>query len=484
MSSSSTSGTSGRSSRTIGSAFALRLGLWYAALFIVSTVALAAATYVLVARTLAAQDHGVLESMLARYATEYERSGLTGLQELIQADAGQGRHERLLVRVVNDRTEVVYFATPPGLGVFDLSLLDAPALTRAGFATIDRLPGGAVLEVGTVALRNGVHVQVGRSSDIRDELLARFRARGLQVLALIVVAAVVGGFLLTRAALAPLRGLEATVRSILQTGQFDARVPLTGHPGDPLDALGARVNEMLERIQTLVGGMRAALDNVAHDLRTPLTRFRNVAEAALVAGDADAAREGLAHALDEAGRVSATLTTLMDISEAETGTMTLVKEPVSVRAVVEEAVELYADEADDKGIALRSDVPGDLHVIGDHTRLRQVFANLIENAVKFTERGGRIDIAARAAGGFVTVNVSDTGIGIAPDQLPHVWDRLYRADTSRTTRGLGLGLSLVKAVVEAHGGHVDVSAVPRQGSVFTVTLPLADATASSPHSTR
>jgi signal transduction histidine kinase len=467
---------SSKANRTLGSAFALRLGLWYAGLFIVSAVTLAGATYVLLARALAAQDHGVLESMLSRYAVEYERTGLAGLQELIQADAAQGRHERLLVRVVNDRTEVVYFATPPGWAAFDLSLLDAPALATAGFGTIDRLPGGAVLEVGTVPLPNGVHVQVGRSSDVRDELLARFRARGLQVLALIAIAAVAGGFLLTRAALAPLRALEATVRSILQTGQLDARVAVTRHSRDPLDELGARVNEMLERIEKLVGGMRATLDNVAHDLRTPLTRFRNVAEAALVAGDADAAREALAHALEEAGRVSATLTALMDISEAETGTMALVREPVTVSAVVEEAVALYADEAEDKGIALRSVVPDDLRVLGDHTRLRQVFANLVENAVKYTERGGRIDIDASAAGGFATVTVSDTGIGIEPEHLPHVWDRLYRADASRAARGLGLGLSLVKAVVEAHGGHVRVSAVPRQGSVFAVSLPAANPT--------
>ena len=170
------------------------------------------------------------------------------------------------------------------------------------------------------------------------------------------------------------------MRSILQTGQFDARAPIR-HSRDPLDELGARVNEMLGRIQSLVLGMRGALDNVAHDLRTPLTRFRNVAETALVAGDADAARDGLAHALEEADRVSATLTALMDISEAETGTMALTRESVGLAGVVDEALSLYADEADDKAIAIRSNVPGDLHVIGDRTRLRQVLANLIENAV-------------------------------------------------------------------------------------------------------
>ncbi len=463
---------SSNSNRSIGRAFALRLGLWYAGLFIVSAVALSAATYVLLARALAAQDHDVLQSMLSRYAIEYQRSGLAGLQRVIAADAGQGRHEGLLVRVVDARTEAVYFAAPPGWGAFDLSALDAPSFRASGWATLGGLPDGAVLEVGSVVLPNRVMVQVGRSSHVRDELLGRFRSRGLEILALIVVAAVAGGFLLTRAALAPLRALEGTVRSILQTGQFDARVPIR-NSHDPLDELGARVNEMLERIQSLVGGMRGAIDNVAHDLRTPLTRFRNVAEAALLTSDPERAREGLAQALEEADRVNATLTALMDISQAETGTMALVRQPVRLGQVVDEAIALYADEADDRSIALASTVPDDLRVDADHTRLRQVLANLIENAVKYTDPDGRIDISAGAGDGFVTLHVRDTGIGIAAEHLPHVWDRLYRADPSRTTRGLGLGLSLIKAVVEAHGGRVAVTSAPGQGSTFTVMLPIA-----------
>jgi signal transduction histidine kinase len=463
---------SSRWNESIGRAFALRLGLWYAGLFVASAVALSVATYALLGRALAAQDHDALASMLARYVVEYQRDGLNGLQTAITADARQGRHERLLVRVMNQRTEIVYFTAPPGWGAFDLSWLDRPVARRSGWATIDSTADGAVFEVGTAMLSGGVMVQVGRSSHVRDELLANFRARGLQVLALIALAAVAGGFLITRAGLAPLRALESTVRAILRTGQLDARVPLR-HSSDPLDELGARVNEMLGRIQALVVGMRGALDNVAHDLRTPLTRFRNVAESALLAGNPERMREGLAHALEEADRVSATLTALMDISEAETGTMILGREPVHVASVVDEAVSLYADEAEDKAITLQSHVAGDIQVVGDRTRLRQVFANLIENAVKYTERGGRVDIDARATRDEVSLTIRDTGIGIDPADVPHVWDRLYRGDASRTTRGLGLGLSLVKAVVVAHGGRVDVASVPGQGSTFTVVLPAA-----------
>jgi signal transduction histidine kinase len=461
---------SSRWSRALGRAFALRVGLWYAALFAFSTAAVAVVTYALLARALASQDHDVLASMLDRYSLEYQRAGLVGLQNLIDSDAGEGRHERLLVRVINSGTQVIYFAEPPGWGLFDLSSLDDATALREGWTTIDHPPDGSMLEVGSVQLTDGVVVQVGRSSHVRDDLLLRFRQRALEVLAVVVLVGVGGGMLLTHFALTPLRALEATVRGILTTGRLDARVE-TRNTSDPLDELGGLVNQMLSRIQTLVGGMRGALDNVAHDLRTPLTRLRAVAEAALIDDDPVKMRDGLARALEEAERVNATLTALMDISEAETGTMSLQRVAVRVAALIGEAEDLYADEAEDKGIALTVDVPPDLQLVCDRTRCRQVLANLIENAVKYTERGGQIAIAARSEGGDVVITVRDTGRGVAPSDLPFIWDRLYRGDASRASRGVGLGLSLVKAIVEAHGGRVSVSSQPGHGSAFTVAFP-------------
>jgi signal transduction histidine kinase len=460
---------SSRWGESIRHTFAWRLGLWYAALFVASAAALALVTYLLLARALGAQDHEVLQSMLARYATEYTRSGLVGLRRLLQVDANEGRHERLMVRVTDGRAELIYLATPPGWASFDVSELPKSGTTP--WQSIPDPAGDAVLELGSVQLPYGVTIQVGRSSHVRDELLRRFRERGLQVGALIVLVAAVGGVLLTTAALRPLRGLDATLRGILRTGRLDARVPTRG-TDDPLDELGTLVNEMLGRIHTLVGGMRGALDNVAHDLRTPLTRFRNVAEAAVVSDDPAALRDGLARALEEADRVNATLTALMDISQAETGTMQLAYKWVSLAEVVEQAVALFVDEAEDKRLELHVTVPSDLQVEADPTRLRQVLANLIENAVKYTPNGGRITITGAREGDETVVTVSDSGIGIGAEHLPFIWDRLYRADASRSARGLGLGLSLVKAIVEAHRGSVAVTSVPGEGSRFTFRLPI------------
>jgi signal transduction histidine kinase len=331
------------------------------------------------------------------------------------------------------------------------------------------------IETASRRLADGTLVQVGKSTEARADLLARFRAALGIVTLLIVVTALTGGWIATQSAMSPIRRLTSAVNQIIRTGRTDTRVPLAG-TGDALDELTSLFNTMLDKIEGLVTAMRGALDNVSHDLRTPLTRLRGTAEMALAAPpDAERCRDALAETIEEADRVLVMLTTLMDISEAESGVMKLDRAPVALVEIVERAVDLYRDVADAKGVTLAAagGGAGGPTVTADRTRLEQVAANLIDNAIKYTTRGGRVEVEVGRDGGAAWLRVRDTGPGITPDELPRIWERLFRGDSSRAERGLGLGLSLVKAIVETHGGEVSVESEPGRGSTFIVTLPEA-----------
>jgi signal transduction histidine kinase len=302
--------------------------------------------------------------------------------------------------------------------------------------------------------------------------LARFRAAlGLVTLSIIVIA-LTGGWLVTQSALRPIRQLTMAVQRVIATGQTDERVPVGPHD-DEIDGLTRLFNEMLDKIEGLVRGMRGALDNVSHDLRTPLTRLRGAAEMALAGQpDLDRYREALADCVEETDRVLVMLNTLMDISEAESGAMPLNREPVRLSDVVARAVDLYRDVADAKGVSITVAVRDDVVVSADRVRLEQVAANLLDNAVKYAPRGGQVFVEVESEGRRALLRIRDTGVGVSPTEIPHIWDRLFRGDLSRAERGLGLGLSLVKAVVEAHGGSVSVTSELGHGSTFTVALPI------------
>ena len=462
--------SSNRRPRLFGT-LGFRLTAWYTVVFIVSAAAVFGLAYLLLASSLRQRDREAVHLKLEELVSRFESAGLAGLTAALESRPRLPRAKPFFLRLATPHGDTLFLELPDQWAEFDLRALEAPRTPSGqGWTTVPARDDESLLELESARLPDGSLLQVGRSTEDRDTVLERFREVFGGVTLVVLVLAFTGGALLSLRALRPIRSLIRTVRAI-EGGAMESRVTTRG-TGDELDELSMLFNRMLDRIETLIQGMRGALDNVAHDLRTPMTRLRGVAELALQSdADLPACRDALGDCLEEAARLLTMLNTLMDISEAETGAMKLQQEVVSLASLVGAAAELYGYLAEEKRIGLVSTVPKDLALTADPARLQQVVANLLDNAVKYTAKGGRVDIVAYRERDQVVLVVEDTGAGIASEDLPKIWDRLYRGDGSRSERGLGLGLSLVKAVVEAHGGSVAVSSEPGAGSRFTLRFP-------------
>ncbi|MBW1609137.1 MAG: HAMP domain-containing histidine kinase [Deltaproteobacteria bacterium] len=239
-----------------------------------------------------------------------------------------------------------------------------------------------------------------------------------------------------------------------------------------MDELSRLFNEMLNKISSLIDGMKGSLDNVAHDLRTPMTRLRNIAEKALqVDQNVDFYREALSDCIEESDRIINMLVILMDISEAETGILSLDRKFVNISSLLARVVDMYEYVAEEKGVKLNVNAPDELYTTVDSNRLSQALANLLDNAIKYTASGGQVKIESYQNREEFVICIKDTGVGILKKDLSQIWNRLFRSDYSRSQKGLGLGLSLVKAIIRAHNGRIDVISDPGKGSTFTISLP-------------
>jgi signal transduction histidine kinase len=280
------------------------------------------------------------------------------------------------------------------------------------------------------------------------------------------------GWFITRRAMS---GVERVTKTAMFIGKdhLGERVNI-GHEGLEIEDLAIAFNGMIERIDSLVTGLRDVTDNLAHDLRSPITRLRGTAETTLAAKSSiQDYREFAAAVIEDADALIHLLNTILEIAKTDSGMARFVKEPVNVAELVRNTHELFLPAVEDQGLRFEIDIePGELIIKGDVARLQRVMANLLDNAIKHTPRGGMIRVVAAKSSDHVAISVMDTGEGIDAKDMPRIFERFYRGDASRSKPGSGLGLSLCQAIVRAHGGEINVTSTPGKGSTFTVRLPV------------
>jgi len=314
-------------------------------------------------------------------------------------------------------------------------------------------------------------LQLGQSMENLSRIIEIFRKVFIITMAVLFFLAVVVGWFMARRALVGVETVTQTARRI-SDGSLEKRVPVKKGV-DEIDQLAITFNQMLDRIQKLVTGIKEMSDNIAHDLKSPITRIRGIAEISLTAGSTIDDYEGMAaNTIEECDRLLEMINTMLIISKTEAGVGQLDCQEMDIAGLVRDACVLFQSPAEDKGLKLVCRTPEKFSIYGDMRLIQRMIANLLDNAIKYTPPSGTINVGVDSKDNqSAHVSVKDTGIGIPEQDLPHIFERFYRCDPSRSQVGTGLGLSFSRAVARAHNGDITVASAPDRGSTFTVILP-------------
>jgi two-component system OmpR family sensor kinase len=452
-----------------------RLMVWTSLVLLASLVAGFAWVQHGLRTVLEAKDDALLE----RKSSELRAALQDGRPEAVRDFEAEIRRE---VEAYESEGLVIVFRRPGTLLVapdeepgreFAARMSGLPNATRFDTLTLSGSKGRyRSLRTQLPSTGNGSVLDMGLSLRGTEATLAQFDARvaagGLAFLGL----AVVGGLILSRQALRPVAVSIRTAQG-LNPQNLSARLPLTG-ADDELDRLATTINDLLDRLAAYHAQAVRFTADASHELRSPLAAMRAAIEVVLQQPRTDEAyRDALVSLGEQCDRLTTLTNGLLLLARADAGQVELRQEDVDLTAIASDIAEMFEPIAEEQGVTLVLRPSAAVLLQGDQSRLRQLTTNLLDNAIKFTEPGGTVDIAVETQDGRAILRVADTGTGIPAEQLPYVFDRFYQASPARSSGGSGLGLSICKWIADAHGGSIRAESILHQGSTVIVSLPLA-----------
>ncbi|WP_114377197.1 sensor histidine kinase [Elioraea thermophila] len=453
-----------RTIRSIG----FRIAALHAALMALSAGALVAVLWWNTAGYLDRQVERGLRGDIAAFAADHRAGGLAAVATAIET------------RIAEDSDNEAIYLLLDARGAKRAGNLDAwPAFlspdAEAGEGRLTREGTETTVRARALAFADGSRVMAGRDVGARRQLQALVAESVFYGLALAVVLAASGGLLVAQVLARRTAPLLATAAAIGQ-GDLARRAPLSGND-DEFDQLARSFNAMLDRLAGLMEGVRQVSNAIAHDLRTPIARTRAGLEDVLHgAAEPAALKAGIERGIEELDRVIDLFQALLRIAEIESGARRSAFAPFDLAQAVEDVAALYEPLAEAKGIRLETRVPPALKVVGDRDLAAQAVANLLDNAIKFTPEGGLVMVRVALAGAWAEVSVTDTGPGMPEGIRARATERFFRAEPCRSTPGFGLGLALVEAVAQLHGGRLELGPGDEgQGLAARLRLPTESA---------
>lgn len=410
-------------------------------------------------------DTNLCETALAHFLATYQKQGAPGLQELFAATPNR---KTTFLRLRTENNQLLLLSDIHGRQPTELPNFSRFDLTLNGTWIQPDKQIPEYWTIRTATLPEDVLLQAGVRATDAVLLYTTLKNRLFFTWLLLWPLALLPAWLMSRHNRTYLTGLGQKIVDTALAKSDGNRKRMQLAPGE--QGMLEAVNMLTDRHQTLVRQLQETMDNVAHDLRTPLTRLRTIAEYGLQErGDPKQLRERLTDCLEESDRILSMLNTMLNVAEAEAGSMVLNLQAMDLREGIEEVIELYQLVADEKNCVLTVHATKPVIAPVAPNRIGQVWANLIDNAIKYG--ASRVDIDLKQENGSAVVTIRDNGMGISEIEKEQVWDRLFRGDRSRSQPGLGLGLTLVRATIRAHAGSITLHSRLNSGTIFTVKLP-------------